>query len=170
MKYAIYQLKESTERLLKFAPFVTEVKVHPENYDKVFEGELSSLNISENNEPDDILEFLYNIFNAAHPEGFQGHSLSVSDVVCLQDGVFQEFYYVDSVGYKKLESFGDKIVTDIKWDTDGHYVKGLPRTVNIDPEVEDDDIADILSDEYGYCIFGLAINRRVRNQGEVAYE
>lgn len=46
----------------------------------------------------------------------------------------------------------------IQWDTDGLKVKSLPKQVTL--EVDDYvDIeyegADILSDKYGYCVFGF---------------
>ncbi len=42
-------------------------------------------------------------------------------------------------------------VTDIQWDTDGEKVRGLPDKVTMyfDPTI---DVADALSDEYGYCV------------------
>ena len=44
--------------------------------------------------------------------------------------------------------------TSIKWDTDEHTVD-LPQQVEIEVGHEDE-IADKLSDEYGWCIHGLA--------------
>ena len=47
-----------------------------------------------------------------------------------------------------------KITTkSIKWDTDGAKVK-LPQVVTLTVEHQDE-IADALSDEYGFCIFSL---------------
>ena len=59
-------------------------------------------------------------------------------------------------------------VTDIVWDTDGVSIDDLPEEVMIDPKeiIDDDDlerldecigrydgeIADYLSDTYGYCV------------------
>ena len=43
--------------------------------------------------------------------------------------------------------------TSIKWDTDEHTVD-LPQQVEIEVGHEDE-IADKLSDEYGWCIRGL---------------
>ena len=50
---------------------------------------------------------------------------------------------------------------DIKWDTDGEDAKdlGLPSRVEIPFFVYDDEIADYLSDEYGYCVFGFNIEQ-----------
>lgn len=47
---------------------------------------------------------------------------------------------------------------NIEWDTDGRKVSKLPREVELevdsefDPELEG---ADLLSDKFGYCVFGF---------------
>ena len=48
---------------------------------------------------------------------------------------------------------------DIKWDTDGEDIKDLPERVEIPFFVDDEEIADFLSDEYGYCVFGFNIEQ-----------
>lgn len=54
-------------------------------------------------------------------------------------------------------------VTDIQWDTDGtdFDVVGLPESVHINiPDDEDEGaIADALSDEFGFCIKSLSVER-----------
>ena len=53
--------------------------------------------------------------------------------------------------------------TEIQWDTDGNkrLLKKLPKedTLTIDDYCEgdclDDELADILSDKYGFCLFGF---------------
>lgn len=44
----------------------------------------------------------------------------------------------------------------IQWDTDGETIDSLPQyvTTHITPDAEED-LADQLSDEYGWCIFSL---------------
>lgn len=49
-------------------------------------------------------------------------------------------------------------VTNIKWDTDGARVK-LPKNAIVEAE-DEDEIADILSDEYGFCIYSLEIKEK----------
>ena len=46
----------------------------------------------------DLLNELYTIFQFAKPEGYKGHSLSVSDIIEL-DGTC---HYVDRIGFVKL--------------------------------------------------------------------
>lgn len=43
-------------------------------------------------------------------------------------------------------------VKKIKWDTDGEDVSYLPKSTSIVVENENDDIANKLSDMYGFCI------------------
>lgn len=49
-------------------------------------------------------------------------------------------------------------VKNIQWDTDGEDPEeiGLPKDAVIEAESEDE-IADALSDYYGWCIFGFEI-------------
>ena len=48
---------------------------------------------------------LYQKFNCARPLDYHGHSLSVSDVIMLnQDGKISA-HYVDSIGFKELPDF-----------------------------------------------------------------
>lgn len=47
---------------------------------------------------------------------------------------------------------------NIQWDTDGEDVN-LPDKVEIPFNVSDDEIADMLSDEYGFCVFGFNIEQ-----------
>ena len=48
---------------------------------------------------------------------------------------------------------------NIEWDTDGEEIETLPTRVEIPFNISDDDIADLLSDEYGFCVFGFDIEQ-----------
>ena len=48
-----------------------------------------------------MLEELFELFNKHRPTDFKGHSLSVSDVVELDD----KFYFCDSVGWLDITKF-----------------------------------------------------------------
>lgn len=50
-------------------------------------------------------------------------------------------------------------VANIKWDTDGNVeaLDELPVEVIIQEHIEEEDICDYLSDEYGYCVFGFDV-------------
>ena len=47
-------------------------------------------------------------------------------------------------------------VTNIDWETDGYEVN-LPTEVEVDDNMSDDEIADYLSDTYGYLVNGFAL-------------
>ena len=49
--------------------------------------------------------------------------------------------------------------TNIKWDTDGEDVETLPTRVEIPFNTSEDEIADLLSDEYGFCVAGFDIEQ-----------
>ena len=49
------------------------------------------------------------------------------------------------------------IVTNIKWKTDGYKVDNLPTEVEVDDDLGDDEIADYLSDEYGWLVDSFAL-------------
>jgi hypothetical protein len=51
--------------------------------------------------------------------------------------------------------------TRIDWDTDGQKVD-LPQQIELEVDHEDE-IADKLSDEYGWCIHGLAYEKKLDN-------
>ena len=53
----------------------------------------------------DTLEGIFERFNIQRPADFTGHSLSVSDVVVLNDGSTVKAYYVDSIGFAELPEF-----------------------------------------------------------------
>lgn len=63
--------------------------IREDTYEVVFDGELEVKR----------LEDIFRIFNIAHPEGFRGRSMSVSDVVWAEGlGAF----FCDSIGFKPV--------------------------------------------------------------------
>ena len=93
----IWQLKADSDFELRFRAYDEVVKASGEpsmvNYETVYDGELET----------NDLEAIYAKFNMDHPNGFTGHSLSISDVVELYDEGGSEFYYVDRIGFLKIE-------------------------------------------------------------------
>ena len=77
-----------------------------ENYEILYRGNLPE---GKRSVPQaELLEQLYQKFNCARPTDYHGHSLSVSDVIMLnQDGKISA-HYVDSIGFKELPGFLDK--------------------------------------------------------------
>jgi len=92
----IYQLKPDVDAMMKFIGYdeLLERFGEPnlENYSAVYDGQLET----------NDLEAIYEKFNLHHPTGFQGHSLSMSDVVELYDSSGSTFHYVDRFGFKEI--------------------------------------------------------------------
>ena len=66
------------------------------DYEVVYGGTISASaykNIFE------LLESLFTKFNVDRPEDFKGHSMSVSDVIQLED---DRFYYVDMIAFQPI--------------------------------------------------------------------
>lgn len=100
-RYAIYQIVRATKgRDYRFMglEFVTShnMRVDAADYSYVYGGRLSR---------EETLNSLYEKFNINHPTGYEGHSLSVSDVIVLQKDGKAEAYYVDSIGFQELPDF-----------------------------------------------------------------
>ena len=93
-EYKIYQLKKGSENhAIRFEGFTNAERygepAKPENYDLVYTGSLDDF------EDSNKLEAIYTKFNLDRPEDFKGHSLSVSDIIVMNN----EAHYVDSYGF-----------------------------------------------------------------------
>ncbi len=102
--FVIYQLRGGDEtRDLRFEPYDRLVqsgqKPDMAHYEKVYEGRMEE--ISDSPDLRIQLEALFYKFNMERPDDFTGHSMSVSDVVVVNDQAF----YVDSFGFKPLPDF-----------------------------------------------------------------
>lgn len=103
--YRIYQIESKAESAhgFMFSSLGTldrlglRDKISLDNYDMVYEGTMDVFD----------LEKLFVMFQGRKPEGFQGHSLSVSDMVEV-DG---DFFYCDSYKWEKI-TFPKKETTD----------------------------------------------------------
>ena len=101
MKINIYQINRDRDpQQLKFMGLDTVRKMlHSAEldcaaYDRVYSGDVKCRN----------LEDVFVLFSSGRPEGFRGHSLSVSDVVEVEDAtsITPGFYFCDSVGFKEI--------------------------------------------------------------------
>lgn len=112
-RYGIYQLKDGPGlRDFRFAGTADLVKrgiasdnfqeIQPGNYNLVYTGELSQI---EGDTQSQKLGRLFLKFNTDHPEGFKGHSLSVSDIVVLHEDGKNSAHFVDSYGFTELPHF-----------------------------------------------------------------
>ena len=104
----IYQLRDEAHNLLFMNSLELELykkQVDYDNYKLVYQLPLESIDRY-------TLENLYNMFNINHPEDFTGHSMSVSDVIVLKNGDESKAYYVDSIGFKTIDKFQSKSLTN----------------------------------------------------------
>lgn len=106
--YAIYQLRDTdaTDQL-HFISFDELAKqgqtADRSNYELVHTGPL--LQGGGIKETPERLNDLFFRFNHNHPEGFVGHSLSISDVIAVRNSGELSCFYVDRWGFEKLPDF-----------------------------------------------------------------
>ena len=104
MKYEIYQLKEDTMEQVKLRFMASDQAaalggIHRENYRLVYEG-----NVETRKDAQQTLDGLFRRFNIDRPTGFEGHSLSVSDIIYLADGESSGWWFCDAYGWKLPDS------------------------------------------------------------------
>ena len=106
--FLIYQLREDSPAELRFMG-LSRLQNPPDkaNYAPVYVGSLNpETDLSDETSRMLALEDLYSQFNADEkPEGYTGHSLSVSDVIALKNGGAVSYHYCDSVGFRELPDF-----------------------------------------------------------------
>ena len=103
--YLIYQIKtdgaycafrfEGTEYLKEHG-----IEIDRSNYDAIYTGKLPA-----DGDSGKRLNDLFYTFNLDRPADFQGHSLSVSDIVALKQNGVISCHYVDTVGFKEVQGF-----------------------------------------------------------------
>ena len=95
MDVKIYQINgaRDTDRVMFLNYDAINGAVNCEIYDPVFSGEVKA----------DNLEDVFNLFNMERPQGFRGHSLSVSDIVEVvkAESIAPGFYFCDSIGFRE---------------------------------------------------------------------
>jgi len=108
--YLLMQLKRDADPALRFASmrYLEKQNIAPaiENYEILYRGNLPTgkRGVLQS----ELLEQLYQKFNCAQPMDYHGHSLSVSDVILLNQAGKISAHYVDSIGFKELPGFLDK--------------------------------------------------------------
>lgn len=100
-RYGIYQIiDDSPGREYEFMDlnFIERhgYQVKKEDYELIYSDEMRY---------GDTLDSLYEKFNIAHPEDYTGHSLSVSDIVVLNENGKVKAYFVDSISFRELPDF-----------------------------------------------------------------
>ena len=108
--YLVMQLHQDADPALRFASmrYLEKQNIAPaiENYEILYRGNLPT---GKRSVPQpELLEQLYQKFNCAQPMDYHGHSLSVSDVILLNQAGKISVHYVDSIGFRELSGFQDK--------------------------------------------------------------
>ena len=108
--YLLMQLKRDADPVLRFASmrYLEKQNIAPsiDNYEILYRGNLPT---GKRGVPQpELLEQLYQKFNCAQPMDYHGHSLSVSDVILLNQAGKISAHYVDSIGFRELSGFQDK--------------------------------------------------------------
>lgn len=97
MKIKIYQINsERDEYRVKYRNLMdTKVcqqssEIDSSIYDRVFMGDVDC----------ESMEDVYRLFNTEGHRLFRGHSLSVSDIVEVEKGIYSDFQFCDSIGFQ----------------------------------------------------------------------
>lgn len=94
----IYQLKQDSPILMRFVSLAEREKrgfgkPQREEYAAVYEGEVVSFNLEE----------VWERFGRKVPKEFEGHALSISDIVEFTEGEAGRFFYVEPKGFAEIE-------------------------------------------------------------------
>ena len=186
MKINIYQIDpERDAKRLRFLNLETTRQVlhahEPEAsvYNKVFAGTVKCRN----------LEDVFVLFNSSRPEGFRGRTLSVSDIVEVEDAasITPGCYFCDSVGFKEVPFHPEQTVDKAQGKTIrvvlvepgkqtrtaeiGASLEALQRTVggSIEAYYPFAEQVCIVCNEEGK-VNGLPLNRAIRDEdtGDIA--
>lgn len=99
MKYTIMQIKDLNTCKYLFMPYAFAIKndlLDLNDYEEVYR---SSIHVDDGESLEHILDSIFTTFNVFRPEDFKGHSMSVSDLVKLEDG---RVFYCDSCGWVEV--------------------------------------------------------------------
>ena len=107
--YSVLQLRMSDDTHYERFASMRELKrmgLEPKlsNYEVVYTAPLPEYSTREG-----LLECLYMKFNSDYPAGYQGRSMSVSDIVAVKEGGGVTCYYVDSIGFEELPAFSKQL-------------------------------------------------------------
>ena len=118
--FGIYQIKDDSpgeNYAFMNMSFIEShgMQIKKEDYKLVYVGELLR-NMS--------LEDIFERFNIDRPEDFRGHSLSVSDIVVLNDGEKVTAHFVDSISFEQLDSFlnlEEQVLSELAYEVGERY-------------------------------------------------
>lgn len=108
--FGIYQVKNGEEFLGKRFTNIKHLEkageeVEKESYDFVYFAPLDTLQTNDFENKNSLLNQVFYIFNTDLPERYQGRSVSVSDVIALNQGGEVSCHFVDSFGFQEVKNF-----------------------------------------------------------------
>lgn len=98
MIYKIHQIKDTENTSYAFRGYDPK-KFNFNDYECRYEGEFTE----DTKTATEICEVIFYIFNMRRPEDFNGHALSMSDVIELDTGISQRLYYCDMCGWQRIK-------------------------------------------------------------------
>jgi hypothetical protein len=96
--YKIHQIKDIENTDYAFRGWDPK-KFNFDDYECRYEGEFTD----DTKTATEICEVIFYLFNMRRPEGFKGHSLSMSDVIEIDTGISQRLYYCDICGWQRIK-------------------------------------------------------------------
>lgn len=150
--FGIYQLKEDDDNVLPYRftrlEYLNELGLAVEraNYNLVYREELPEWQ---------SLDGIFEQFNFNRPENFEGHSLSVSDIVVLRKDGKTKAYYVDAFGFEEVPDFYQNLnkeveISEVAYDLGDRYIAVQEREGGYE--------YDLIDSQYKYIDGGILEN------------
>jgi hypothetical protein len=106
--FGIYQIPVGTDEARNYIfASMRELKAHGitvtrANYELVYTAPFTE-RVEFLTDRNAVLDNIFKVFNIAHPAGYMGRSVSVSDVIVLRHNFDTSIFYVDSVGFAEID-------------------------------------------------------------------
>lgn len=110
------------------------------------------------------LDDIFERFNIDRPEDFRGHSLSVSDIVVLNEGGKVTAHFVDSISFEQLDSFlnlEEQVLSELAYEVGERYFAIQRTEGGYDYSFYDEDFR--LMDGGVYEMVKFLLKKRQRN-------
>lgn len=97
LNYTILQIKRPTYYMFMSYNYAMKHNFSLDDYEEVYKSSI----YTHNDNLEETLESIFVQYNIMKPpEDFKGHSLSVSDIIKLEDG---RMFYVNGVGFEEIK-------------------------------------------------------------------
>lgn len=102
VNFSIYQLDVDNEFCFTCSDWwkAKNKRIDLKEYECVYHGKIES---DETESTAKLLNRIYEICNAEHPDDYMARSVSVSDIIKLRIGGDIKTYFVDDFGFKRIE-------------------------------------------------------------------